>query len=101
MVRARWVGTPASVKLSRARRWCSASMSTVVSTPSPRIPRSSHSPDTPVPVPTSTTARASSTEARKRSAAPPPGPIGVDADLGRRASGPRASMSSSATYVSA
>ena len=55
-----------------ASRWCSASMSTVVSTPSARMPRSSQRPETPVPVPISTTARASRTEARKRSAAPLP-----------------------------
>ena len=38
---------PASVKVCLASRWCSASMSTVVSTPSGRMPRSSHSPETP------------------------------------------------------
>ena len=70
-------GMPASVKVSRASRWCSVSMSTVVRMPSARMPRSSHSPETPVPVPISTTARASRTEARKRSAAPPPEPIGT------------------------
>ena len=59
MVRTRCVGTPASAKDWRASRWCSASMSTVVSTPSDRMPRSSQSPDTPVPLPISTTARAS------------------------------------------
>ena len=64
-----------------ASRWCSASTSTVVSTPSARMPRSSQRPETPVPVPTSTTARASSTEARKRRAAPAPDPIGHHADL--------------------
>ena len=73
---------PASAKVSRARRWCSASMSTVVSTPSGRMPRSSHSPETPVPVPISTTARASSTEARKRS-------VGAAAGADRRRRRPR------------
>ena len=80
-MRARWAGMPASVNVSLASRWCSASMSTVVRTPSARMPRSSQSPETPVPVPISTTARASRTEARKRRAAPPPEPIGDDADL--------------------
>ena len=69
MVRARCGATPPSVNVSRASRWCSASMSTVVRMPSGRIPRSSQSPETPVPVPTSTTARASMTE--PGSAAPP------------------------------
>ena len=64
---------PGSPNVSLASRWCSASMSTVVRTPSARMPRSSHRPETPVPVPISITARASSTEARKRSAAPAPG----------------------------
>ncbi len=40
----------------------------LVRTPSARIPRSSHTPETPVPVPISTTERASSSAARKRSA---------------------------------
>ena len=81
MVRTRWGATPASMNASRASRWCSASMSTVVSTPSLRMPRSSQTPETPVPVPISTTERASRTDARNRSAAPPPEPIGDDADL--------------------
>jgi hypothetical protein len=48
-----------------------------VSTPSAAIPRSNHSPLTPVPVPTSTTARAPIVAARKHSAAPPAGATGL------------------------
>ena len=58
-------------------RWCSGSTSIEVSTPSGRMPRSSHRPERPVPVPTSTTARAAIAEARKRSAEPTPGEIGT------------------------
>jgi hypothetical protein len=67
----------AAEKASRANRWCSASTSTVVKTPSACIPRISQTPEAPVPVPISTIALASSNEARKRSIAPPPGPIGL------------------------
>ena len=100
MVRARLAGMPASVKVSRASRWCSASMSTVVSTPSARIPRSIHSPETPVPVPISTTARASRTEARNRSAAPAPEPTGTTPTSSARLRA-EARTSSSVTYASA
>ena len=91
---------PASVNACRAARWCSGSLSTVVSTPSGRMPRSSHSPDTPAPVPTSTTARAATVAARKRSAAPPPVPIGTQPSSRprRRAAW---STASSARYASA
>ena len=92
---------PASVKASRASRWCSASMSTVVSTPSGRMPRSSQSPETPVPVPISTTARASSTRGEEAQRGAAAGPIGDAADLLGRGRGRRASTSSSATKSSA
>ena len=98
--RTRWEATPASVKPCLASRWCSASVSTVVRTPSGRMPRSSHRPETPVPVPISTTARASRTEARKRSTAPPPDPIGETPTSSARARA-EARTSSSATYSSA
>src|SRR3954447_11038064 len=68
---------PASLNACFANRWCSASVSTVVRTPSGRMPRSSQSPETPVPVPISTTARASIMDARNRNTAPPPLPIGA------------------------
>ncbi|MCY1554263.1 hypothetical protein D9M68_908260 [compost metagenome] len=95
MVRTRWGAIPASLNDSRARRWCSASTSTVVRTPSGRIPRSSHTPDTPVPVPISTIERASSTAARKRSVAPVPAPIGTTPTSSARARAATRTSSSS------
>src|SRR6266545_2332838 len=58
MIRVRDAGYPASRKMRRAIRWCSASTSIVVNTPSARMPARSQRPLTPVPVPISTTARA-------------------------------------------
>ena len=70
---------PASVKARLANRWWSVSMSTVVRTPSGRIPRIIHTPEIPQPVPISTTFLALSRAATNRRAAPPPAPIGSGA----------------------
>ena len=82
MIRVRDGALPAAANTRRATRWCSFSKSIVVSTPSSRIPRSSHPPLTPVPVPTSTTALALPTAATSRSAAPRPRADRADAELG-------------------
>ncbi len=67
---------PAAAKASRASRWSPGWTSTVVSTPSARMPRSRQIPDTPAPVPISTTALASSAAASSWRAAPLPGETG-------------------------
>src|SRR5436305_1268167 len=77
MIRVRDAGYPASWKIRRAIRWCSASRSIVVSTPSGRMPPRSQRPLTPVPVPISTTARAAQAAASRRNAAPAPGATGA------------------------
>src|SRR5665647_3189286 len=73
MPRTRVGRKPASVNASRAARWCSASVSMVVSTPSGFIPASNHRPATPAPVPISTTADARTVAASMASSAPVPG----------------------------
>jgi hypothetical protein len=72
----------------------------VVSTPSGRMPRSNHSPLTPVPVPISTTARAPQAAANRRTAAPTPG-LTAGTPISRAI--PRAvrKTTSSGTYASA
>ena len=73
MKRALLPANPAARNASRANCWRSGSMSTVVSTPSGRMPCSRWMPETPVPVPISATALASAVAASSRSAAPVPG----------------------------
>ncbi len=73
IVRARTGRIRSSVNASFAARWCSASESMVVSTPSGVMPRSSHSPETPAPVPISATAVARRPAASTDSRAPVPG----------------------------
>ena len=55
MSRAWLCAKPAAVNALRAIRWYSGSMSTLVSVPPARIPRSSQMPELPQPVPISTT----------------------------------------------
>jgi hypothetical protein len=74
--RARLEATPASANAVRAARSCSGSPSSAVSTPSARIPRSSHSPARPPPLPIDTTERASMPAASTASAAPTAGCTG-------------------------
>ncbi|CAM5744100.1 hypothetical protein SHIRM173S_02819 [Streptomyces hirsutus] len=73
MKRARLAAKPAVRKAWRADCWCSGSWSTVVSTPSGRMPCSRWIPETPQPVPISATALASTVAASNRRAAPVPG----------------------------
>jgi hypothetical protein len=100
MKRERLPAKPASRYASRASCWRSGSVSTVVSTPSRRIPRSRWMPDTPVPVPISTTDFASPAAASSRSAAPVPGETGLRPAVCERARA-RMRASSSATNASA
>ncbi len=81
MSRARPDGMPASASEALARRWCSLSASTEVSTPSGRMPDSSHSDETPAPVPSSMTDLAPRAAASSRRAAPVAGSTAADAHL--------------------
>src|SRR3954452_9520932 len=85
---------PASVKASLAARWCSASTSMVVSTPSAAMPPSRYSPETPAPVPISTTLRAPVAAASTRRVAPPAGPTGTQPNSRARSRAPRTTSSS-------
>ncbi len=100
MNRARLLAKPAARKACRANCWRSGSGSTVVSTPSGRMPCSRWMPDTPVPVPISATALASTVAASNRRAAPAPGDT-ERSPASRARSRAQCSASSSATKASA
>ncbi|MFC7575966.1 hypothetical protein ACFQX8_28795 [Klenkia terrae] len=74
--RVRPLGSPASVKVRRAARSSVGSASSAVSTPSARMPCSSHSPATPPPPPMVTTERAPTPAASTASTAPTAGSTG-------------------------
>ncbi|CAM5586687.1 hypothetical protein STENM327S_04645 [Streptomyces tendae] len=96
MNRARLLAKPAARKAWRANCWCSGSGSTVVSTPSGRMPCNRCIPETPQPVPISATALASTAAASKPRAEPVPG-VTERRPASRARSRAQSSASSSAT----
>jgi hypothetical protein len=76
IIRVRPGGWPASANARRVARSDSASLSSTVSTPSGRMPSSSHSSATPPPLPIDTTVRAAAPAARTARVAPTAGVTG-------------------------
>ena len=87
-----WVNT------LRAILWYSGSVSTLVSTPPGRMPRSSQMPELPQPVPISTTALAAIAVAKNRNAAPVAGVTGLVPPISSAAMRAVSSGSSSTAY---